>query len=61
MDWDDEWLNDGGWDWTAKYYDDKPKEKTCKHEWVMLELITSKVYDCKHCGMKKEDWEKENK
>lgn len=36
-----------------------PKEKSCNHEWKAVELIYSTVYDCKKCGMKREDYDKE--
>lgn len=31
------------------------------HQWTATQLIFSTVYDCKHCGMKKEDWENHSK
>lgn len=34
--------------WTQRY---------CSHEWIPILLITSTVYDCKLCKVKKEDYE----
>lgn len=32
-----------------------PKRRYCNHEWKTILLLTSTVYDCKKCGIKKED------
>lgn len=34
------------------------EEKKCTHEWHETVLMFSKVYDCKKCGVKKEDEDK---
>ena len=36
-------------------------QKTCYHEWIPTVLIISTVYDCKKCGVKKEDYERSKK
>ena len=33
-------------------------QKICNHDWKKIVLITSSVYDCSKCGVKKEDYEK---
>ena len=33
----------------------KSRDYWCKHEWLAIPLIFTIVYDCKLCGMKKED------
>ena len=44
-------------DWDSQTPPPIPDGK-CKHEWVASLLLTSTVYDCKNCGIKKEDDEK---
>ena len=35
-------------------------EQPCtNHEWTAIQLIFSSVWDCKHCGIKKEDYKEE--
>ena len=50
-----------------EYHENEPKPKEegiawrqqhCYHDWKETILILSKVYDCKKCGVKKEDYEK---
>lgn len=36
-------------------------KKFCMHEWKPVLLLISTVFDCAKCGMKKEDYESENK
>ena len=36
-------------DWTQKF---------CNHEWKETVLIVSKVYDCRKCEVKKEEFER---
>jgi hypothetical protein len=43
--WEPEWELDSG----------------CVHEWEKIVLIRSVCYDCKKCGKKREDWEREEK
>jgi hypothetical protein len=33
-------------------------QKICSHDWKKIVLITSSVYDCAKCGVKKEDYER---
>lgn len=41
---------------------DKPNQRWCNHEWYAIDLgFGPYVYNCKHCDMKKEDYEKEQK
>lgn len=54
------WDSNYGWeydDWDHPVPDRKSDGK-CKHEWVPSLLLTSTVWDCKLCGIKKEDDEK---
>jgi len=51
------------WDWQGEYYDSNyenapnaPKE--CTHSWKAIPLITSTVYNCEACGIKKEEADK---
>lgn len=57
-DWDlyDKWQ---GSDWSPEWRDEPPPVPLCNHEWKSILLITSTVYDCKKCGMKKEDYDKQ--
>lgn len=32
-------------------------QRHCWHDWMPIQLIFSTVYNCKKCGMKKEDYE----
>jgi hypothetical protein len=32
-----------------------PPTFTCNHYWKPIRLLNSTVYDCKHCGIKKEE------
>lgn len=45
------------------YWDNSDDAKTssgkCAHEWVPSLLLTTTVYDCAKCGMKKEDCDEE--
>jgi hypothetical protein len=33
-------------------------QKFCNHEWKETILIVSRVFDCKRCGVKKEEFDK---
>jgi hypothetical protein len=33
----------------------EPPEFICNHSWQPTKLVYSTVYDCKHCGIKKEE------
>lgn len=54
---DDDWDLYGKWDgsdWLREYSDEPPPvPNTCFHEWKSILLLTSTVYNCKKCGMKK--------
>jgi hypothetical protein len=49
----------GRFDWEGSdfgFYDcEVPPVMSCNHAWRPTQLLTSTVYDCKHCGIKKED------
>lgn len=51
------WNSNYGWEYDD--WDSPPptpvSDGKCKHEWIPSLLLTSTVYDCKHCGIKKED------
>lgn len=34
------------------------KEQVCFHEWKPILLLTSTVFDCAKCGLKKEEFER---
>lgn len=55
-DWDG-WIDPNDYRYLNEWseYDLK---KLCKHEWYAIELISSIVYNCKHCDCKKEEYEK---
>lgn len=40
-------------------FDRESKEKKCQHKWKATVLIVSTVFDCELCGIKKEDYDKE--
>ena len=42
-------YNFDGWDSDAQ-----PPEPKCRHNWAPTLLLNHTVYDCKHCGAKKE-------
>lgn len=55
------------YDYDPYYYDDdyapyvpQTIERECKHEWKPILLLTNTVWDCRLCGKKKEEWEKEH-
>jgi hypothetical protein len=58
-DWDiyDKWNNSDRYS-ECSNEDSKPN-KYCRHEWKPTVLIISTVYDCKKCGIKKEEYEKQ--
>lgn len=36
------------------------KQRWCNHDWKVIDLGNGRaVYNCKHCDMKKEDWDAE--
>lgn len=39
----------------------KPAQKNCSHKWNATLLVFNMVYDCKLCGMKKEDYKEKPK
>lgn len=50
--------------WEKSYYIEQSeeeirewKQRSCNHEWKAIILITSIVYDCVKCEMKKEHYE----
>lgn len=48
------------WDYNEAYVDsdsDWRYTPKCRHEWKAVLLLTSTVYDCIHCGAKKEEVE----
>ena len=50
------------WDYNKSYVDndwDMDYTPKCKHKWKAVLLLTSTVYDCEHCGAKKEEVENE--
>lgn len=47
---DDFGFADLSWDWD----DAQPPTLRCAHQWKATTLITSTVYDCTKCGIKKE-------
>jgi hypothetical protein len=56
------WIDPDGY-----YSEDKRKEDTsipswkeqlCAHNWKPILLLTSTVFDCSKCGLKKEDLER---
>lgn len=56
------WIDpDGYYSSDKKYEEDdsiNTKQKHCWHNWKPILLLTSTVYDCSKCGVKKEDYEK---
>jgi len=48
--WNRDWKNEYSYD----YWDSPPPFKRTRHEWVPVLLLNQTVYDCKHCGAKKE-------
>jgi hypothetical protein len=57
------WWNDSDWYPEEDIYENgkesiKYVQQVCGHVWKPTVLIISKVYDCKLCGVKKEDYEK---
>lgn len=54
------WWLDSDWyyDWYSEEAKIKKRELECPHEWKAIGLITSIVYNCSMCGMKKEDFDK---
>lgn len=61
---DDDWDLYGKWEgaeWVREYDCDlPPKLPNCNHEWRPVLLLISTVYDCKKCGIKKEQHDKES-
>lgn len=55
---------DGWWDYETQIEPEDVlawSQKTCYHDWKPILLLTSTVYNCKKCNVKKEeyeDWEK---
>jgi hypothetical protein len=47
----DEYDSYNSWNWEA---DAQPPTLRCAHQWKPTVLITSTVYDCAKCGIKKE-------
>lgn len=53
LNWDSDWGYKKT-EWWEEYKSPSVKEKK-KHEWQAILLSFVTVYDCKHCGIKKED------
>ncbi len=51
--WNWDWANESPKDWQKE----EPIEKPCKHEWYMIQLPITKVWNCKHCDAKREEVE----
>jgi len=52
---DDFGFADLSWEWESPFVDDEqPPTLRCAHQWKATTLITSTVYDCTKCGIKKE-------
>lgn len=49
INWDD--YDPNPWNWES---DAQPPTLRCAHQWKATTLITSTVYDCTKCGIKKE-------
>ena len=53
------WIDPEGYYSEDRWAEEDRLYSKCSHDWKPILLLTSTVYDCIKCGVKKEEYEKD--